>query len=593
MKFIQRFRFIYVLLIGAGCLSYQPLHAEIIDSHVQSRQELEYGQVLYEFFQQRFFPALVENAYAKAKQNEIALSDDGELLRGGLMLSYGMADESRMVFEDLLLTKAPDIVRNRAWYFLARFYYSKSDIANASRALNFIEGQIPKDLVFDYYYLSTLVKIKLKSPLSDDEFDESIAGTAQYPYLLFNRAIGQLKQGKLIEAVANLEQVSAYVGLEEEYLVLSDRAKLGLAQIAMQKGRFDQAWIYLTKIRTTGLYSNRALLNYAWAAIKVKRFSDATAALKVLNQRSIASPEVQEAKVLLAHLYEQEGSPRKALKANLLAIKDFKAGVAMVAEARRIIDKKDVPSEFITNMQAILDDSDWHNATPSVDYKSLTPFLIDLMSGNPFNETLKELADLYYLRQNLEYWLLQAREHLTIVENSTKKAFDEKSYKLVRDSAKFKQRFDEQKSELNLLNLTLEKEDQARIDILLDSTAAELTLFDEKVEMFASLEDVYILPSHFRPQINKLHRRIKMLLQKTELNIVKLEPVMRGLVKAELDKHEARMSYYWAQSRLAKARLYDTTLSTLKNAQRSLKKVPVQRQPQKPQEQIDKRGENK
>lgn len=565
---LRQFGLASVISLGLG---FTPVSsAATIDSHVQSTAELEYGLVLYEFFQQRFFPSLVENAYSETRENTIALGDDGELLKGGLMLSYGMADEARNIFETLLEGKASPLVRNRAWYFLARFYYNKSDISNATRALSYISGEIPKDLVFDYYYLSTLVKIKSNKALSADEFDESIAKSPQYPYLLFNKAIGQLKLGQLVEAVANLERVKSYVGLEEEYLVLSDRAKLALAQIAMQKGRFDQAWLYLTQIRTTGLYSNRALLNYAWAAIKVKRFPDATAALKLLNRRNIASPEVQEAKVLLAHLYEQEGSPRKALKANLLAIKDFKAGVAMVDEARRIIDKKDVPAEFITNMEAIVDDSDWHSSTPSVDYKNLTPFLIDLMSGHPFNETLRELADLYYLRKNLEYWLLQGREHLVIMENSTKKAFNDKNHELVRDSVKFEARFREQKAELSLLNLTLEKEDQVRIDILLASTSDELSLFDEKVKLFDSLEEVYTLPSSYRSEINSLHRRVKMLLQKTELNIVKLEPVMRQLVKTELDKHEERMSYYWAQSRLAKARLYDTTLSTLKDAQRSL-----------------------
>jgi len=545
--------------------------AAVIDSHVKSREGLEHGLVLFEYFQNRFFMALVENAYAVSADNTIALSDQGEILKGGLMLSYGMADESRSVFEELLHDSVPEMVRNRAWYFLAKFYYNKSDLANASQALSRIKGRVPKDLHFDYHYLSTLVRSRAKQTVAGDlRSDKALLDSPQYPYLLFNLAIGQLKQEDLVKAVENLERVTRYEGYDEEYLVLTDRAKLGLAQLAMQKGHFDQAWSYLTAIRTTGLYSNRALLNYSWAAIKVERFPDAIAALKLLNSRSIASPEVQEAKVLLAHLYEQEGSPRKALKANLLSIKDFKEGVEMVAEARRTIDKQDVPEEFITNMEAIMDDSDWHSATPDVDYNNLTPFLIDLMASHPFNETLKELSDLYYLRENLNYWLRQANEHLIIMDNSTKKAFDEKNRQLVNDSQSFNERFTDQKTEFNLLNLTLAEEDQERIDILLESTSSELSGLDQKVAMFQTLEKVYTLPGGYRSGVENLHRRIKKLLQKTELNIVKLEPVMRSLVNSELDKHEERMNYYSAQSRLAKARLYDTTLSTLKDAQRSV-----------------------
>lgn len=546
-------------------------HAVIVDSHVKSREELEHGLVLFEYYQNRFFAALVENAYAEAIQNPIALSDSGEVLKGGLMLSYGMADQSRELFEVLLDQNATETVRNRAWYFLARFYYNKSDMANANRSLNQIRGSIPKDLHFDYHYLKTLVGSRSQQSLDESRItDKALVNSPQFPYLLFNHAIGQLRQGDFVPAVQHLTRVTQYAGREGEYGVLADRAKLGLAQLAMRTGRMPEAWTYLTEIRTTGLYSNRALLNYAWAAIKTKRFPDAIAALQLLNGRSIASPEVQESKVLLSHLYEQEGSPRKALKANLLAIKDFQTGVDMVAEARRIIDKKDVPEEFITNMEAIMDDSDWHSATPDVDYTNLTPFLIDLMASHPFHETLKELADLYAVRQNLFYWLRQADEHLIIINNSTKKAFDEKSRQLIAESGEFNARFANKKQELNLMNLSLEEDEQERVDILLESTAEELALLDQKVVMFQSLESVYTAPSGYRNELLELHRRIRTLLQKTELNIVKMEPVMRSLVKTELDKHEERMNYYWAQSRLAKARLYDTTLSTLKDAQREV-----------------------
>ena len=49
--------------------------------------------------------------------------------------------------------------------------------------------------------------------------------------------------------------------------------------------------------------------------------------------------------------------------------------------------------------------------------------------------------------------------------------------------------------------------------------------------------------------------------------------VIRKLVNIELDKHESRIRYYWAQSRLAKARLYDATLTTLDKAQERVQSV--------------------
>ena len=40
---------------------------------------------------------------------------------------------------------------------------------------------------------------------------------------------------------------------------------------------------------------------------------------------------------------------------------------------------------------------------------------------------------------------------------------------------------------------------------------------------------------------------------------------MRIVVNAELDNHEERMRYYWAQARLGKARLYDQTLNNIED----------------------------
>ena len=42
-----------------------------------------------------------------------------------------------------------------------------------------------------------------------------------------------------------------------------------------------------------------------------------------------------------------------------------------------------------------------------------------------------------------------------------------------------------------------------------------------------------------------------------------LEKVMRSVITAELDKHEERIRYYWAQARLGKARLYDKALNNI------------------------------
>lgn len=531
-----------------------------------STAELEYGVVLFDYFQQDYFSALVEQEYAQAIDNPPAKSPMGQVLKGGMMLSYGMTDDAKKLFDALLDTTAPELVKNRAWYYLAKMLYSKSDFANAAEALSRIKGAMPDDMQTDYHYLATLLHKHGDHAGRVENKLKSVPKTATYPYLLFNLAIIQLREGQLGAAVGNLEAVTKLSGESEELSLLADRARHGLAELAMQHNNLPQAWHYLKQIRTSGLYSNRALLSYAWAAINLKQFNEAIPALEILNGRSIAIPEVQEAKVLLAHLYEQQGSPRKALRSNLIAEKEFQRGVGMIAEARRVLELQDVPREFINNLEVMIDDTDWYSARPSVDYMKLTPFLIDLMASHPFHETLRELADLYAIEANLRYWSLQAEEHRLILENAGKKAFDEDVRHLVSKSTELKEYFNDQNTEMKLYALVLDEKDQDRLAALIQTTERELQLLDSKVEKISTYKKPYEQPDHYHQMIIDRHREIEQQLAETEKFIVSFERIMRRLVNAELDKHEERMRYYSAQSRLAKARLYDMTLLSLEQA---------------------------
>ncbi|MGM8227155.1 hypothetical protein ACSV5M_11265 [Cellvibrio sp. ARAG 10.3] len=534
----------------------------------KSTTDLEYGVILLDYFQQDYFSALIEQEYAQAINNTTAKSPRGQVLKGGMMLSYGMADEAKRMFDTLLDSAAPEEVKNRAWFYLAKLFYSKSDVMNARESLAQIRGKMPDDLHTDYHYLATLLN-HTGNHLGDSEnkFKAVSKENPYFPYLLFNMAILQLKDNKLEAAVGNLEAVTKYSGVSEELSLLSDRARHGLAELALQHGNLMQAWLYLKDIRTTGLYSNRALLSYAWAAINLKQYRQAIPALELLNERSIAIPEVQEAKVLLAHVYEQEGAPRKALKRNLIAEKEFHEGVEMIAEARRVIEKQDVPREFIKNLDAMMDDSDWYSTRPSVDYQKLTPFLIDLMASHPFHETLRELADLYAIEANLKYWSIQANEHLLILENANKKKnFDASVLELVKTSAELNEQFADQNTELRLHSLALNEQDQDRLKALIETTERELKLLDGKVAKLKDYKRPYEQPAYYKKMVAEKHREIERQLAETEKFVQSFETIMRGLVKVELDKHEERMRYYAAQSKLAKARLYDMTLLSLEKA---------------------------
>lgn len=543
------------------------MSVQAFTGNARSGAQLEYGAVLFDYFQRDYFSALIEQKYAETLRNTNALNPSGQLLKGGMMLSYGLADESEKVFYELLEKNAPQDVQNRAWYYLAKLHYNKSDMDGAKAAISRVSGKIPADILIDYHYLATLIKSDNRSAAGRiAEVEKTARNSPYFPYFLFNMAVAYLAEGDLVAAVETLERVTRYSRTNEELSVLSDRARHGLSELAMQTEQLPAAWQYLSAIRTTGLYSNRALLSYVWAAINQQQFQEAIPALEILSSRSVALPEVQEAKVLLAHVYEQNGDLRRALRRNISAEQEFIAGVHLIAQAREVIKGQDVPREFISNLEAIMDNTDWYAARPSVDYQRLTPFLVDLMASNAFTEALRELADLYVIEDNLKYWAEQADQHRLILISADKKDFNQEMAQVLSASEQLKADFLERSKELSLYSLMLEEDERKRLSALMETTSSEIKAMENKVNRLGQVTEPYRQPPHFHTMVADKHKRIEQTLARTEQQIIALEKIMRKLIGLELDKHEERMNYYMAQSRLAKARLYDMTLLSLEGA---------------------------
>ena len=202
-------------LVAAALIS-MPVYAGDFKSNVHSSAELEYGAVLFNYYQQDYFSALIEQAYAQTIGNAKALSPTGRLFKGGMMLSYGLADESEKLFNRLLQVNAPEAVRNRVWIYLAKLHYSKSDVESAEAAISRVDGDIPLDLLTDFHYLATLVKDgRDPSAARIAKVETAAADSVYFPYFLFNSAIAYLGAGNLVAAVSNLERVTGYSAASE------------------------------------------------------------------------------------------------------------------------------------------------------------------------------------------------------------------------------------------------------------------------------------------------------------------------------------------------------------------------------------------
>ena len=532
-------------------------------------KDLGYGGILFDYYQQDYFSALVQYEYANSQNALQHHGNEARLLKGGMTLSYGIAGQAEDIFSQLLTPDVAAEQRNRAWFYLAKLYYQKADTPRAAHALMQINGQVPQEIAGEYNYLATLINIRNRQTDAANAGIDQLSDNLRFqPYLIYNLAVSQLQSGKTDEAMANLNRVmtAAVTHKSEELAVLADRARHALAQLEMTQGNLLSAWNYLQGVRTTGLYSNRALLTYAWAAIKLKRYSDAVPALRLLDQRSITIPETQEAKVLLAHVYETEGAKRSSLKQYLLAEKSFKEGLNAIEMARKVIASQEIPQEFVINLEAMLDESDWYGMQPSLDYNKLTPFLTELMASNNFYSVIKELRDLYGIRRNLQFWQMQIHEHELIIRIRRDQTGMEKLMADVNASQKQFRFYKDGLMEQKLTTLTLSERDQERFTSLWQNTQKDLELVGDKVTQVAAIKEPYKLSYQLQARSKKLAAQVEQELSNTNSLIRSLEKVMRGVITAELDKHEERIRYYWAQARLGKARLYDKALNNIEDS---------------------------
>ena len=106
-------------------------------------KEPQYGEVLYYFYQEDYFPAIVRLLAAREQGQLAEHAADAELLLGGMYLSYGHHIEAAEIFERLLADKVEDGTRNRTWFFLAKIWYQRGYLDRAQQALANISGDLP------------------------------------------------------------------------------------------------------------------------------------------------------------------------------------------------------------------------------------------------------------------------------------------------------------------------------------------------------------------------------------------------------------------------------------------------------------------
>src|SRR5690606_20259637 len=98
-------------------------------------QDLAYGEVLFEFFQEDYLAALTRLLAAQSRNELEHHAGESELMLGGLYLSYGQHRLAGEIFERVLQQSVEPALHDRAWFFLAKIWYQRGYLPEAEAAL--------------------------------------------------------------------------------------------------------------------------------------------------------------------------------------------------------------------------------------------------------------------------------------------------------------------------------------------------------------------------------------------------------------------------------------------------------------------------
>ena len=412
------------LLAAAGLMLCGALYAAAPQKAADYTHEIKdpyYGNTLFEFYQDHDFTTLTELMASQHFGRVSHHSEEAEVLRGGILLSYGLHREAGEVFEHLIDIGTAPATRDRAWFYLAKIRYQRGYPEQAEAALKHIGTALPKELQEE----RALLQANLLMARGDYAGAVNVLQAQQNApsdYVTYNLGIALIKSGAAARGIALLNGLGQAPEPDEEHRALRDRANLalGFSTLSDNQPLTNPAGIYFERIRLNSKESSKALLGMGWAAVAGKDYMAALIPWQELALRDDNDTAELEAKIAVPYAYAELGALGQSARLYNDAIASFEQEDAKLDESISAIKSGQMT-------QALLADNPGHDmgwfwyirAVPAMPHAS---HLAHVLAQHEFQEAFKNYRDLLFLSANLEQW----RDKLGVFENmldNRRKAF--------------------------------------------------------------------------------------------------------------------------------------------------------------------------
>ena len=366
-------------------------------------QDAHFGEVLFYFYQEDYFPAIVRLLAAQKQTQLENHGDESELLLGGLYLSYGHHQRAAEIFERLLADKVDPEIRDRTWFFLAKIWYQRGYLAESQKALDNLQNKLDKPLEAERNMLQAQLLIDGR------KHDQAIALLQDWSgknvwsnYAKFNLGVAMVRSGDVNGAAKVLNEVGSINPANEELSSLRDKANLALGYAYLQNGQPTAAKAPLQRVRLEGPFSNKALLGFGWADAENENYQRALVPWMALRSRDMLDSAVQESMLAIPYAMAKLDGISQAADHYLNAIEAFYEETNRIDEAIEHLESGELLGQFLEqNPQAT---TGWYWTLDELPEGPDSRYLYHLLATHKFQEGIKNFRDLHYLLRNLDDW---------------------------------------------------------------------------------------------------------------------------------------------------------------------------------------------
>lgn len=363
----------------------------------------QFGEVLFYFYQEDYFPAIVRLLAAKKRQQFVNHSDEAELLLGGLYLSYGHHLRAAEIFEELLADNVNPEIRDRTWFFLAKIWQQRGYLSKSESALANIRGELPSSMEAERQMLKAQLHIE------SGEYDAAIAlltgwtdKTEWSSYARFNLGVAMVRNGQVNAAAQILDDLGRLDPFNEELSSLRDKANLALGYTYLQDGQPLAAKPPLQRVRLDGPFSNKALLGVGWADAEVDDYGRALVPWMELRNRNLLDSAVQESMLAIPYAMAKLDAISQAADHYLNAIEAFYEEISRLDNTIGLIESGALFDDFLVAGER--GSTGWYWRLEKLPERLESRYLYHLLATHEFQEGLKNYRDLRYLSENLDEW---------------------------------------------------------------------------------------------------------------------------------------------------------------------------------------------